>query len=313
MKKKESSFESNTGMGKIHYEIWVPEDKPAAVIQIAHGMAEHIGRYRDFAEYLNENGFAVIMNDHAGHGKSIRNEKNKGHFGNKNGWTNVIKDMKVLHDLAVNEFPDVPMILMGHSMGSFLSRLYAVLYPKDYIIYIFSGTAGKNNLLGFGKLVAITARRLKGALKTNALLQWLSVGSNNKRIKNAELNAWLTSEKDIVAVYNEDPLCGFALTPEAMLDLIRGMEAVTGIKWARKVPDVPIYILYGEQDPVGNYGKGPSQVKTWLEETGHHDIECKAYQEGRHEMLNESNRMEVYKNLVEFLKRKTWDIKKEEL
>lgn len=303
MKKREGSFNSNTRLGKIHYEIWIPEGRPRAVIQIAHGMTEHIKRYEGFMEFLNEQGFAVILNDHAGHGKSIQNEEHKGHFGKKEGWTNVIRDMKELHNLAVSEFPDVSMVLMGHSMGSFLSRAYVTLYPEDHMIYIFSGTAGRNGLLGFGKVAATMVRPFNGAMKTKELLRWLSFGNYNKGIENPSPNAWLTSDKDIVDAYNADPLCGFLFTAEAMLDLFRVIEAVTGMEWAKKVPDVPIYIFFGEQDPVGAYGKGPREVEEWLKETGHHHVEIKAYENGRHEMLNESNKMEVYENIIRFLEK----------
>jgi len=303
MKKMECSFDSHTGLGKIHYEIWIPEDKPCAVIQIAHGMTEHIKRYEGFVKFLNEQGFAVIMNDHAGHGKSIQNEEHKGHFGDKEGWTNVIKDMKVLHDLAVSEFPDVSMVLMGHSMGSFLTRAYATLYPEDHIIYIFSGTAGRNSLLVLGKFAATMLRPFGGAMKTKEFLRWLCFGNYNKGINNPRPNAWLTSEEDIVDAYNADSLCGFSFTAEAMLELFRGIEAVTGKEWAKRVPDVPIYIFFGEQDPVGAYGKGPRQVEKWLNETDHHHVEMKPYGIGRHEMLNESNKMEVYENIIRFLEK----------
>lgn len=299
--KKEGSFKSNTGLGRIYYGIWASADRPTAVIQIAHGMAEHSERYNDLTEYFNEKGFAVIINDHAGHGRSIQNDKDKGHFGDKDGWINVIKDMKAVHDLAVNEFPGVPMILLGHSMGSFLAREYAALYPQDHLMYIFSGTAGKNKLLGFGRLVTKAVRPLKGAFKTKELLQQISSGNNNKRIQNAKPNAWLTSSAEIVDAFNEDPLCGFAFTAEAMLELLNGIAAVSSKEWAKKVPDVPICLLFGEQDPVGNYGAGPREVMTWLQETGHHHVEMQAYQDGRHEMHNERNSREVFENLVKFI------------
>lgn len=302
MQPREWKFKSNTELGDIYAEVWDPEVVPRMVIQIAHGMAEHIGRYADFAAFLAEHGYAVVMNDHAGHGRSIQQDKHQGYFGEKDGWINVVQDMKVLHDRAAIEFPNVQMVLMGHSMGSFLSRAYATLYPQDHAIYIFSGTAGKNSLLGIGRLAAKMERKRNGAMQPSKLLQKMSFGSYNKAFNRTRTGSdWLTSDNNIVDAYEKDPLCGFAFTAEAMLDLFGVMGAVTGTQWAVQVPDVPIYIIFGTQDPVGANGKGVRQVADWLEKTGHRHVTLKAYEGGRHEMLNEGNKKEVYHDVLGFL------------
>ena len=302
MQPMEWRYESETGLGDIYAQVWSPETVPRAVIQIAHGMAEHIARYADFAEFLVKHGYAVVMNDHAGHGRSIQKDEHRGYFGEKDGWTNVVQDLKVLRDRAAHEFPDVPMVLMGHSMGSFLARAYAALYPQDHAMYIFSGTAGKNSLLRLGRLTAKMECKRNGAMKPSKLLQKMSFGSYNKAFKPVRTgNDWLTGNHDIVDAYEKDPLCGFAFTAEAMLDLFGVIEAVTGTQWAAQVPDVPIYLFFGTQDPVGANGKGVRQVADWLKKTGHRHVILKPYEGGRHEMLNEENNKEVYDDVLRFL------------
>jgi len=298
----EWKFESTTGLGNIYAEVWVPDGEPQAVIQIAHGMAEHIGRYKHFAQFLVKKNYVVVMNDHAGHGKSIQRKEHRGYFGEKDGWINVVQDLKMLHDQTADKFANVPMVLMGHSMGSFLTRAYAVIYPQDHAAYIFSGTAGDNPAIGLGRLAAKFERWRNGAMKESELLQKLSTGAYNNSFKKEDgKNSWLTSVDAIVEEYEKDPLCGFAFTAEAMQDLFGVMRMVRGKQWAVKVPDVPIYIFSGDRDPVGKNGKGVRQVIAWLEETGHQHVSFKLYEGGRHEMLNEVNRLDVYHDVWMFL------------
>ena len=304
MQKLKWQFESSTGLGNIYTEVWIPEGKPQAVLQIAHGMAEHIGRYAHFASFLVEKNCVVVMNDHAGHGKSIHQKEHRGYFGEKDGWRNVIRDLKTLHNRVADEFSGVPMILLGHSMGSFLARAYAMIYPRDYDAYIFSGTAGKNPVIGVGRLVAKFERWKNGAMKESKRLKKMSTGSYNESFKKKGVKGnWLTSVEEVVAEYEKDPFSGFAFTAEAMLDLFGVMKAVTGEQWAKKVPEAPIYLFSGDQDPVGAKGKGVRQVISWLEKTGHQDVSYRLYEGGRHEMLNEVNRLEVYEDIWSFLSR----------
>ncbi|MGL6202659.1 MAG: alpha/beta fold hydrolase [Lachnospiraceae bacterium] len=294
-------FNSYTNVGEIYVEIWTPKGTPRAVIQIVHGMAEHIGRYADFAAYLVEHGCAVVMNDQVGHGQSIRDEASRGYFGEKDGGKNLLLDINHLHERAVSEFPDVPMVLLGHSMGSFLARAYAASYPQDFDKYIFSGTAGHNPLLGLGRIIAKIERKRNGAMKPSELLNKMSFGSNNKAFKPIRTASdWLTSDEKIVDAFVKDPLCGFTFTAEAMSDLFEVMRSVSGIQWAKQVPDVPIFIFSGEKDPVSSSGKGVRQVVDWLEKTGHPQVLFKLY-EGRHEMLNEVNKQEVFEDILGFL------------
>ncbi len=300
MKTQEFRYASATNLGECFSMLWLPDTRPRAVVQIAHGMAEHIGRYAPFAEYLCENGFAVAANDHAGHGQSA-DLAVKGYFGEQNGWSSVVADMKALHDHAAVLMPGIPYILFGHSMGSFLARSYAARYPQDISALILSGTAGKNPAAGIGSLVAIREKKRNGVKKPSEQLNNLSFGSYSKPfLPSRTMFDWLSRDKEQVDRYIEDPLCGFVFTAEGFFDLLSGIREISSASWAKKVPNVPIYLFSGEKDPVGNNGKGVKQVAKWLKDTGH-TVTLKLYPEGRHEMLNEINRTEVYQDVLRFL------------
>ncbi len=300
MQVQEFRYASATDLGECFSMLWLPDAKPRAIVQIAHGMAEHIGRYAPFAEYLSSNGFAVIANDHAGHGKSA-DISIKGYFGEQNGWASVVADMKALHDHASALWPEIPYILFGHSMGSFLARSYVASYPEDISALILSGTAGKNPAAGLGSMVAKYEKKRNGNRKPSKLLDNLSFGSYNKPfLPSRTAFDWLSRDNDQVDRYIEDPLCGFVFTAEGFSELLCGIREISSVSWAKKVPNVPIYLFSGDSDPVGNNGKGVKQVAKWLRDTGH-TVTVKLYPEGRHEMLNEINRTEVYQDVLRFL------------
>lgn len=299
----EWKYSSATGLGNIYSKLWLPKSVPSAIVQIAHGMAEHIGRYAEFIEYLNENGVLVAANDHAGHGGSLTENAVKGYFGARNGWNSVVEDMRQLHDETASRYPDVPYVLLGHSMGSFLARTYASRYGEGISAFVFSGTAGKNPAIGAGRIAGRLERLRNGSAKPSRLLDSLSFGAYNKSFAPARTTFdWLSRDTKRVDEYVADPLCGFVFTAEGMLDIFDGLDFISSPEWAKSVPHVPILILSGEQDPVGSNGKGVRQVSGWLSETGH-EVEVRLYPEGRHEMLNELNRKEVFEDILSFIKR----------
>lgn len=297
----ELRYPSATGLGSIYAKLWIPEGTPAAILQIAHGMAEHFERYTEFAGFLNQYGILVAANDHAGHGKSLSDEAHKGYFGPHNGWSAVVEDMKQLHDHVAALYPGVPYLLMGHSMGSFLARTYAARYGDGIAAFVFSGTAGKNPAVAAGRLLAKIERKRNGPIRPSKLLNDMSFGSYNKPFAPARTEFdWLSRDAQLVDRYVEDPLCGFVFTAEAMLDLFDGLDEIGSMDWAARVPEVPVLLISGERDPVGGNGKGVRQVSDWLKNTGH-TVTCKLYPEGRHEMLNETNRAEVYADILGFI------------
>ena len=296
-------YPSATGLCEIAAYKWLPEGESKAVVQIVHGMAEHASRYNDIALYLTSLGFAVYAEDHPGHGASINGKGIKGWFAPENGWSLVIGDIMKLHAMAKQEFPEVPHVLYGHSMGSFLARSCAVRYPAEFNAYIFSGTAGKNPVLGVAKAIAAVNIKKTGGAKPDEKLNALAFGAYGKKIKDARTPFdWLTRDEAIVDEYIADDLCGFPFTSAAFRDLFDGLGEIAGRKWAVKVKNVPIYLLAGKDDPVGNYGKGVAEVCEDLRKTGHTRVVLSLYENGRHEMHNELNRDEVYRGIAAFLR-----------
>ena len=297
---REKRFPSATGICDIRYRMWVPED-PHAALQIAHGMAEHIDRYDEFASFLAENGVLVYGNDIAGHGKSIGAGMPKGYFGEKNGWDAIVKDMETMRELVKKDFPAIPFILIGHSMGSFLARTYAGRNGEDFDAYIFSGTAGANPVLGIGKWIAKREIKKTGGKLPSQTLFKMSFGSYNNAFKpNRTVNDWLSRDEAKVDAYVADEYCGFPFTACAMYDVFTGLTEISNEKWAKRVPKRPILMFSGAQDPVGGQGKGVKQAHGWLTKTDH-DAELKLYEGGRHEMLNEINRKDVYGDVLLFI------------
>ena len=297
---REKKFPSATGLCDIRYRMWIPED-PHAALQITHGMAEHIDRYDEFASFLAENGVLVYGNDIASHGKSIAPGMPKGYFGEKNGWDAIVQDMRTLRDLVKNDYPGIPFILLGHSMGSFLARTYAGRDGQDFDAFIFSGTAGSNPVLGIAKLIAKREIKKTGGKEPSITLFRMSFGSYNKAFQpNRTVNDWLSRDESKVDQYVADENCGYPFTAYAMYDLFTGLTEISNEKWAARVPKRPILMISGAKDPVGGAGKGVKQVYGWLKKTGH-AAELKLYEDGRHEMLNEINRKDVYNDILLFV------------
>ena len=297
---KDKKFPSSTGICDVRYRIWAPEE-PHACVQIIHGMAEHIERYHDFATFLAENNILVFGMDLPGHGKSIADGQPKGYFGESNGWDHLIQDNKAMHDLVMADYPSVACILFGHSMGSFLARTYAGRMGVDFDAFIFSGTAGANPALPVAKMIAKSAIKKGKGKQPNDQLNGLSFGAYNKKFKPARTDYdWLSRDPENVDRYVADPLCGFVFTSNAFFDMFTGLQEVSNLNWAKRVPNRPIFLMSGSNDPVGGMGKGVKQVEKWLEKSNH-KVSMKLYPEGRHEMLNETNKDEVYNDVLLFI------------
>ncbi len=297
---REKHFPSATKLCDIRYRVWTPDD-PRGAVQIMHGMAEHLDRYEDFAMFLANNGFLVYAMDMASHGKSKNIDKPRGFFGESGGWVALIEDMHTLHDLVMKERAALPAVLFGHSMGSFLARGYAARYGEDFQGFVFSGTAGKNPVARLGLMIVHSEIRKGRGYEPSEKLDKMSFGAYNKHFRNPRTSFdWLSSDTARVDAYVADEDCGFIFTPYGFETLLTSLIEVSGTSWASKVPDKPILLMSGACDPVGNMGKGVKQVNDWLETT-HHQVCMKLYPNGRHEMLNECNRDEVFSDVLLFL------------
>jgi len=306
MESKDCTFKTDDE-AEIFCHQWFPKNKKRikGVVQIAHGMAEHSKRYRRFAEALTQEGFAVYANDHRGHGKTAGSLENVGYFADENGWDLVVNDMHKLTQIIKDNHPGVPVFLFGHSMGSFLSRNYIFLFGHEIKGVILSGTGGNPGLLGkIGYLVAKNESKKHGKKFRSPKLKELSFGKFNNAFKpNRTEFDWLSRDDAEVDKYVKDPYCGGDFTARFYEDLLTGINAINNMKNIKRIPkDLPIYLFSGEKDPVGNKTKGVKQVFKSYQKAGIRDVTLKFYEDGRHEMLNETNRKEVFKDVITWLK-----------
>ena len=300
-------FQSSTGRTSIHALKCVPDSKPRAVVQIAHGIAEHIDRYRPFMEFLADNGFVVAGNDHLGHGKSIRVPEEQGFFAEKDGWWRVVDDMDKLHDIMSNEYPELPYVLFGHSMGSFLTRTYLIKHPDKYDGVILSGTGHQSPALVLGgNAAASVMAKLNGAMGDGAKLDSLAFGTYLNKIENPRTKFdWLSRDTEQVDKYIADPLCGFVGKIGLYRDMMQGIKFITDKKnIAQMNKEKPVYFMSGVGDPVGDYGKGVERAYKAFCDAGLHDVFMRLYPGGRHEMLNETNKEQVYQDILSWLNEK---------
>ncbi len=300
-------FQSSTGRTSIHALKCVPDSKPRAVVQISHGIAEHIDRYRPFMEFLADNGFVVAGNDHLGHGKSIRVPEEQGFLAEKDGWWRVVDDMEKLHDIMSKEYPELPYVLFGHSMGSFLTRTYIIKHPDKYDAVILSGTGHQSPVLVLGgNAAASVMAKLNGAMGDGTKLDSLAFGSYLSKIENPRTKYdWLSRDAEQVDKYIADPLCGFVGKIGLYRDMMQGIKFITNKKSiAQMNKEKPVYFMSGDGDPVGDYGKGVERAYKAFCDAGLHDVFMRLYPGGRHEMLNETNKDQVYQDILSWLSEK---------
>ena len=302
-------FLSTDGKHKVFARECTPDGEVRAVLQIAHGVAEHIYRYAPFMEFLADNGFVVVANDHLGHGKTAENEQELCFFAEKDGWNDVVSDMDQLHKLTAAKYPDVPYFLFGHSMGSFLTRTYIIDHPEGLKGVIISGT-GQNPaaVVAAGKLVAKLEMIDNGPMYHSPKLDKLAFGSYNKIYDKVRTDYdWLCRDEAQVDKYIADPLCGFIPTCSLFRDMMSGIKIVTTQKNLESMnKDTPVYFMSGDMDPVGECGKGVKLAYENFKKAGMKDVSIKLYKDGRHEMLNELNKDEVYSDILAWINSKIY-------
>ena len=297
-------FDSAYQGKKIHALICRPDTTPVCVVQIAHGIAEHIERYRDFMSFLAENGIVAVGNDHLGHGKSILEKDDQGFFAEENGWKYVVDDMAGLRNIVRKEYPDLPYVMFGHSMGSFLTRTYLIRFPDKYDGAIISGTGHQPAPVAFAGYALANAACRSGPRKLGNTLSKVAFGSYCKQIKEPRtFYDWLSRDNAVVDKYIADPLCGFTPTNGLFRDMMGGIRFITDQKNIDKMNrDKPVYFMSGAEDPVGEYGKGVEKAYDAFCKAGLKNVTCRIYPDGRHEMLNELNKADVYNDILTWLK-----------
>lgn len=288
----------------LHVNRWLPDGPAKAVVQIAHGMAEHSERYARFAEQLTSAGYAVYAQDHRGHGLTASAPEDEGYFTDAGGFATVVDDLHLVTERAKAEQPGLPFFLLGHSMGSFLARSYAARFGDELDGLILSGTGGDPGLLGkVGQLVATVEGRVRGRRHKSTLLNTLTFGQYNKPFQpNRTDFDWLSRDDAEVDKYIADSRCGNVFTSGFFADLLGGIAEVSSDDTVSRVPkDLPIHLVSGALDPVGDRTKGVQQVAGQYRRLGVADVTTKFWPEARHEVLNETNRDEVSAELIGWL------------
>jgi alpha-beta hydrolase superfamily lysophospholipase len=290
---------------KIFVASWMPENNNElkGIIQIVHGMAEYCLRYRHLADYLTSKGYGVYAHDHRGHGQSLDNENDLGFFHESNGWDIVIDEVHIVTEFIKKENLNSDIFIFGHSMGSIVTRGYIQKYGDDVKCAIISGTSATKGVLGYAgiglaKLICLLrGKRHRGKLLTN-----LSFGSFNKKFKPTETdNDWLSRDREQVAIYNQDDKCGFLCSAGFYVDLLRGLNKVSKKSNITKTPkSLPIYFISGDNDPVGDMGKGIRKICGLYSDLGY-NVKIKLYEGSRHEIINEINKDEVYEDIFNYV------------
>ncbi|PFB31363.1 alpha/beta hydrolase [Bacillus cereus] len=299
----QESFVTALDGSEIYLRKWLPERDPRGIIQIAHGMTEHAGVYTDFIAALLEAGYGVYAHDHKGHGKTVKREEDYGHFKPNVGWNEAVSDVIFVSE-TIRKEQTCPLFLLGHSMGSFLSRRAVQLKGELYDGFLISGTGGNPGLLGsIGHKVATIEMKLRGEKTKSPMLNFLSFGNFNSHFKpNRTKFDWLSSDNNQVDKYIADPLCGFICTTSFYRELFSGVLEVNKLEEFKKTPkNLPIHIFSGDRDPIGDMGKGVKEVYENYKKCGVKDVTLRLYENGRHEMFHEVNRDEVFQDLISWL------------
>lgn len=299
------SFASGDEKSTVKARIYVPKYKDViGVVQLAHGMKDHVARYERLAEFLTGEGYVFAGNDHLGHGETASSKEDFGFFAEKNAIDIVLHDLHTMNRLLRKSFPAFKPILMGHSMGSFLSRLYVNKYPHTVSGHIIHGTGGPMGIiLPLGKALVNAVMLFKGKRGHSKLIANMAfMGYNSKFPKEDGENAWLT--RDVARVSGEDrnEYTTFPFTLSAYRDLFTMVGLSNSPKWFSAYPkDVPTLVMSGSMDPVGNYGKGPEYVYKHLLMEGISNVSLKLYDGARHELFNETCADEVFSDMKKWL------------
>lgn len=296
-------FYESRGSGRIHGCRWEPQGEPKGVVQIVHGIAEHVERFAPFVAYLNACGYVVVAEDHMGHGRSIGIHGIRGYF--HGGWFAAVEDTRQLLRYTRKKYPDLPYILLGVSMGSFMVRTLIAKYPDSGIsAAILCGTAWQpQKVLTAARSLATLICKSSDETQPSEMLQKMMFGSYNRRVEQPQsANDWLCRDRKVVRAYDEDPLCGFPPTAGLVRDMMEGFRYIQDpnhIDRMRK--DLPVFFIAGREDPVGGYGSGVETCVKVFRDAGMTHVACKLYPEDRHDVLNELDKQTVWCDVTNWI------------
>ncbi|MDN7241210.1 alpha/beta hydrolase [Planococcus sp. N028] len=302
MKVTRNFLEASDGH-EIYYELYEAEN-PKGHVHLVHGMAEHIGRYEGFAQFLVSHGYTVSGHDQRGHGRTAERNGTLGFFGDDKGFDRVVEDVEEVIIAVQSQIGELPLVLFGHSMGSFVARRFMQLHSEDLSRVVLSGTGGNPGAAGkMGLVFAGAAAKRKGKTEVSPLLGKMTFGNFNKAFKKEESSfAWLSSDASEVAKYENDPWCGFPSTNQFYVDLFTGLGMIHKSAEVDKIrKDLPVLLISGAKDPVGGNGKGIFSSARQYTKAGLKDVTVFLAEEGRHELLNERDKHLHYQTIVGWL------------
>ncbi len=304
--KKEFKVLSSNGIHNLSGMVYLPKGEKKGFFHIVHGMTEYIGRYDRIMSELAEEGYICFGYDHLGHGKTANDKSELGFFASKGGYDLLCRDVKVFSDAVREEYDpnlDMPYYLMGHSMGSFVVRLATERYVQPDKLIIM-GTGGANPAAGPGIALISLIKLFKGEKHISKLVYKLAFGGYNNKFKddeNLSSQSWLSTDLSIRNKYMDDDYCTFKFTVSAMGDLMTLLQKCNRGAWYKNMPPIPMLLVAGSDDPVGNYSKGVLDVENKLQKRGH-NARAIIYKGARHEILNDFTYDEVKKDILEFVK-----------
>ena len=305
-KKEIFTFLSSDKITHIHGVKWLPESgEYGAILQITHGMVEYVERYEEFASYMTERGYLVVGHDHLGHGESVKSREDWGYIAAKNGDQLMVEDMHKLRTMTEKENPGLPYFMLGHSMGSYLLRKYITQYGEGLSGALIVGTGCVADIVtGAGIALTKCMAKIKGWRYRSRLVEKLAFSGSYRRFstngKDLE-NNWLTKDLEIAAKYYKEPRCTFRFTLNGYAVLMKVVSYDNQPENMDKIPkDLPLILLSGADDPVGNMSRGVLLVEKKLKQAGIKDISCRLYDSDRHEILNETDRDVVYRDILKW-------------
>lgn len=284
----------------LNVERWLPDAPPTAVVHLMHGMAEHAGRYHRLAEAITARGWALWAADHRGHGKT---PGPIGHFADEDGWEVVMRDQRALLDAERDAHPGLPIVALGHSLGTIFARDVAIRWGDELSALVLSAAPGSQGLLGVAGLVLAKREAAKDPAAPSQRLNDLSFGGYNKAFRPARTDFdWLTRDEAEVDAYVADEQCGFVCTAGFFRDMLTGLTRVTDPKILRRVPDaLPVLVATGGADPVTKNGKSTRAIASMLAEGGSRDVTTVVFEGARHEIFNETNGDDTTRVVMEWV------------
>ncbi len=297
------TFPSKDGVTKIHANIWLPQGNPRGIVQIMHGMAEYGMRYAPLCEYLSERGFVVGVNDHLGHGESVNDKQDWGYFTEGDGSQIVLDDLREFSLLLRQYAKDAPFFLLGHSMGSFFCRKFIALYGGDYQGAVIMGSGYQSGFMtGAGLNVTRMIAKCKGMRHRSQFVDDLAFGGYNKKFSPARTEYdWLSVNEQNVDAYVADEACGYKFTCSGFITLFSILRQACAKQTFLSTPqNLPIFLVAGDCDPVGDFGKAVKKLYDKYLQAGVNDVSLTLYKGARHEILNDISAEQVREDLLAF-------------